>query len=151
MIDVELKAKGVNGQITVTHELITIERKGFGRLGHSKGERRIPISQVTAVQVRPAGPIANGFIRFTVPGSPDRRGGLHNASSDENAVIFHRRHREDFDAIRDHVESLMGRPAPAPAQDGPIQQIEALARLRDQGILSEDEFEAKKSQLLEQI
>lgn len=39
-------------------------------------------------------------------------------------------------------------PAPAPAQPDPMTQIKQLAELRDQGILTEEEFSAKKAQLL---
>ena len=42
------------------------------------------------------------------------------------------------------------RPAAAPAAD-PIAQIERLAELRDKGILSEDEFQAQKTQLLSSL
>ena len=38
-------------------------------------------------------------------------------------------------------------PAAAP-QDDLVSQLEALAKLRDQGILTEEEFSAKKAQLL---
>ena len=38
-------------------------------------------------------------------------------------------------------------PPPAPEED-PITQLERLAALRDQGILTEEEFTAKKAQLL---
>lgn len=39
-------------------------------------------------------------------------------------------------------------PAQAPAADDSIEQIKKLADLRDQGILTDAEFEAKKKQLL---
>jgi hypothetical protein len=41
-------------------------------------------------------------------------------------------------------------PAPAPAggQDDVVAQIQQLAQLKDQGILTEEEFAAKKAQLL---
>ena len=38
----DLFAKGYNGQVTVSGDWLTIARKGFGRIGHSKGDRRIP-------------------------------------------------------------------------------------------------------------
>jgi hypothetical protein len=38
-------------------------------------------------------------------------------------------------------------PAAAP-QDDLVSQLEALAKLRDQGILTDEEFSAKKAQLL---
>jgi hypothetical protein len=39
-------------------------------------------------------------------------------------------------------------PAPAPAQDAYIAELQKLAGLRDAGIITDDEFEAKKKQLL---
>jgi membrane protein YdbS with pleckstrin-like domain len=44
-----------------------------------------------------------------------------------------------------------GRPSPTPAGDSIPEQIEALARLRDQGVLSETEFETKKQELLKRL
>lgn len=44
-----------------------------------------------------------------------------------------------------------GQPFPTPSGDSIPQQIEALARLRDQGVLSEGEFEAKKQELLRRL
>jgi predicted ArsR family transcriptional regulator len=38
--------------------------------------------------------------------------------------------------------------APAPAQDDTAAQLQQLAQLRDQGILTEEEFSAKKKQIL---
>jgi hypothetical protein len=37
---------------------------------------------------------------------------------------------------------------PAPAQDDTVAQLQQLAALRDQGILTEEEFTAKKQQIL---
>ena len=45
-------------------------------------------------------------------------------------------------------EAAQAPPAGAPATDDPVEQIARLAQLRDQGILTEDEFAAKKAQLL---
>ena len=39
-------------------------------------------------------------------------------------------------------------PAAAPAPDIPIEQLQRLAELRDQGILTDAEFEAQKAKLL---
>lgn len=39
-------------------------------------------------------------------------------------------------------------PAPAPAQDDTVAQLEQLAQLKEQGILTEEEFTAKKAQIL---
>ena len=39
-------------------------------------------------------------------------------------------------------------PAPAPAQDDSVEQLKQLADLHQQGILTDDEFAAKKKQIL---
>jgi membrane protein YdbS with pleckstrin-like domain len=44
-----------------------------------------------------------------------------------------------------------GQPFPTPSGDSIPGQIEALARLRDQGVLSEGEFKAKKQELLRRL
>jgi plasmid stabilization system protein ParE len=155
MTNDELYAKGRNGQITVSGGWVTIERKGLGRMGHSKGDRRIPLTSIMAVQMRPAGSLANGFLKFTVPGSPEIRGGLNAATSDENAVIFTKKQQKDFDAIRARIEDYIEeRNAPqgaaASAPDIP-DQIKKLGELRDSGVLSDDEFEAKKAELLRRL
>jgi hypothetical protein len=152
----ELYVKGVNGQIRIDGDWLTIERKGFrGRIGHSKGDRRIPLASITAVQMRPAGTFANGFIRFTVPGSPELRGGLSNAGKDENAVIFNKKEANDFERVREAVESYIvghhARPAPTAATPDISEQIKKLGELRDQGLVTEEEFETKRDELLSRM
>lgn len=151
-----IEAKGYNGQVTVDPQTgwVTIARKGFGRIAHSKGEHRIPIRQITAVQMRPAGPIANGFIRFTIPGAPALRGGLNDATKDEYAVIFTRKHQTEFDAVRAAVEAIIGGTgvpaAPAPAPGGGLtDRLTQLAELHRAGALSDDEFTAAKAKLIQ--
>jgi hypothetical protein len=153
-MDDELFAKGHNGQIRIAGDWLTIERKGLGRIGHSKGDRRIPLGTITAVQVRPAGALANGFIRFSVPGSVAARGGLTNASQDENAVIFTKKQTDDFDAVRRRVEDyITRRSAPASVTAAPDipSQLKQLADLRDAGVLTDAEFDSKKKDLLDRM
>lgn len=149
-----LEAKGHNGQITIDGEWLTIHRRGLGRLGHSKGDKRIAMATITAVKMRPAGALANGFIRFDQMGAPalkDSRGGLNDAATDENAVIYRKSQQAEFDAVREHVENFIAArlsgsgPATAPSLAA---QIKELAELRDAGVLTEDEFATKKAELL---
>jgi uncharacterized membrane protein YdbT with pleckstrin-like domain len=46
---------------------------------------------------------------------------------------------------------MRGRPSAPETGDGIPEQIEALARLKEQGVISEDEFEAKKRDLLDRM
>lgn len=42
-----------------------------------------------------------------------------------------------------------GEPAPADAADDPMEQLQRLAELREQGVLTEDEFAAEKRNILQ--
>jgi len=54
--------------------------------------------------------------------------------------------KEDFTSRQQPVETTQAA-APA-AEPGYVGELERLAQLRDQGILSDEEFEAKKKQIL---
>ena len=58
--------------------------------------------------------------------------------------------RQDFDRMEEEpVEAAAPSPTSAAAPEpGYMAELERLAQLRDQGIVSEEEFEAKKKQLL---
>ena len=56
--------------------------------------------------------------------------------------------REDFGSREEPAEAAAPAPAPAPAAPEYVGELERLAQLRDQGILSDEEFEAKKKQIL---
>ena len=105
----ELYAKGTNGLITIDGDWLTIDRKGAG-------DRRIPLASITAVEVRQARVFTNGFIRFTVPGSPEFRGGVQSAMRDENAVTFRRGQSKGFNMIRAAVEQSISAHAGAPTR-----------------------------------
>jgi hypothetical protein len=143
----ELYAKGTNGLITIDGDWLTIERKGAG-------DRRIPLAAISAVEVRQARVFTHGFIRFSVAGSPEFRGGVQSAMRDENAVTFRRGQAKGFNMIRAAVEQSItahaGAPSGASEPDIP-EQIKKLDELRDQKLITDEEFEAKKAELLDQL
>jgi hypothetical protein len=143
----ELYAKGTNGLITIDGDWLTIERKGAG-------DRRIPLAAISAVEVRQARVFTHGFIRFSVAGSPEFRGGVQSAMRDENAVTFRRGQAKGFNMIRAAVEQSItahaGAPSGASEPDIP-EQIKKLDELRDQKLITDEEFEAKKAELLDRL
>ena len=57
--------------------------------------------------------------------------------------------REDFSSREEPAEAAAPSPAPAAAPEPEyVRELERLSQLRDQGILSDEEFEAKKKQIL---
>ena len=88
-------------------------------------------------------------------------------ANEESGVTYHYiKHAVDFKKMvttwKEHTEQdglhpqlrLRGEPAPAPAAkepEDPISQIERLGELVKKGLLSTEEFEAKKKELLDEI
>ena len=56
--------------------------------------------------------------------------------------------REDFGRQGQPAETAAPAPAPAASEPEYVGELEGLSQLRDQGILSDEEFEAKKKQIL---
>src|SRR5258708_25537604 len=69
-----IEAKGSSGSFVLDGKCVTIFGKGaLAGMTIGKGEKRIPISSITAVQWKPAGPLVNGFVQFTVPEGREKR------------------------------------------------------------------------------
>ena len=161
MADV-MEVKGHTGTVRFDGETVTILRKGaLARMSVGKGEKQIPLPSISAVQFKPAGPIVNGYIQFTVGGGIERRSSFGkqtvDAGRDENSVVFHYRQRKEFEQLRDAVQAALAAHhraaaggAAAQATEIP-QQIEQLAALRDSGAITDAEFEAKKTELLSRM
>lgn len=151
-----VSAKGVNGQVEFDGTFITINRKGLMARGTvGKGEKRIPLSSVSAVQWKPPSKLIRGFIQFTVPGGNEGRSRFgkqtQDAAKDENAVVVGWTQVTEFEVLRSAIDTaIMARETggQAPASSSTADEIKKLVDLRDSGALSEDEFAAQKAKLL---
>ncbi|WP_406227410.1 DUF4429 domain-containing protein [Streptomyces anthocyanicus] len=152
-----IEVKGHNGQIVFDGQYVTITRKGIlGRMSVGKGEKRIHISQISSVQWKPAGPFVNGFIAFSAAGGNERRSKFGSQTSsavhDENSVLFTTRQKAAFEELRKHVEAAIaahhtGNPTAVPSASV-ADEISKLAALRDQGAITEAEFQQQKQRLI---
>jgi hypothetical protein len=145
-----IEVKGYNGSVAFDGQFVTIIRKGaLARMTVGKGEKRIPLASITAVQWKPAGAMVNGFIQFTVPGGNEKKSAFgsqtRGAVNDENSVVFVKKQMPDFEELRMQVEMAIarrgsGQPAAPAPQPNIAEQIQQLAGLRDQGLLTNEEF-----------
>ena len=56
--------------------------------------------------------------------------------------------KEDFSSREEPVDAAAAAPAPAANEPEYVGELERLSQLRDQGIITNEDFEAKKKQLL---
>jgi hypothetical protein len=103
-----LTLKGVGGQVSVDEHWLTIHRKGgLAKVNQGlKGEKRIPLKNITAVQFKEAG-ATNGYIQFSLLGGNEAMSGILGATKDENTVVFTSFQKDDARAIRDFVEHFI--------------------------------------------
>lgn len=152
----EYQFKGA-GKTTVTLDgnFLRIKRKGFLNFANHgmDGEKTFDIHNISGVQMKEAGSLTSGYIQFILLGSRESKGGLMAATKDENTVMFIKKEQKMAEEIKAYVENFLvnkNKPTRAPmAQSDTTEEIRKYKALLDDGIISEDEFQQKKKQLLE--
>ena len=117
-------AKGHSGTVTFDGQFVTITREGLlARAAHGKGEKKIPIRSISAVQWKEPGALVNGFIQFTIIGGTEvtaRHGNRTiSAGNDENSVVITKPQAAAMRAVKDEIEAALAGPVMATTQAGP--------------------------------
>jgi len=148
-MEVLVVCKGVNGQVELLEDRVRITRRGFFAFGAHPwgGEKEILLSEITAIQFRKATWIASGFIQFVYPGCQETKG-FHKSAADENAVMFWPHRNDEFIKLRDAIDERRRQLREADTSTNDLAVLEKLAELHKSGILTDDEFAAKKKQIL---
>lgn len=145
-------ADGSNGSVEFAGDSIIIRRKGLAnKLTQGfQGDKHIPLRSVTAVQFRSAGSMMAGMIQFSILGGREFRGGMLEATKDENAVMFTREQEPAFAALRHTVQQRINEgDGPAPVSTASAaDELERLASLHDKGHLTAEEFAEAKRRIL---
>lgn len=144
-----IEAKGVNGQIELTESILCIKRKGIlAFMTHGlKGDKEILISHISSIQFKKANFFMNGYIQFAFVGGLEAKRGIFEGTRDENTVMFNMDQQPAFEKLRNELQKRISSKQLANNLSS-MEEIEKLASLRDKGIVSEDEFQKKKKELL---
>lgn len=149
MLEPKFTLKGVTGHLQVFPDKIVIERKGFiAKMNHGlfKGDKSLFLKQISGIQVKQAGMFTNGYIQFTLIGGIEGRKGLLEATKDENTVMFRKADNDLVKEIQSYIESRINNDS-----QGSTSIADELIKLKDlvdKGILTQDEFEKKKAEML---
>lgn len=147
------KVLGIDTDLEVFNDKVTITPKGMlGFLNKGlKGTKSIPFTSITAVQHKRAG-LLTGYLQFTLPGGIESRGGILAAVDDENTFFFRTSENEIIEEIKAFIECKTsearnsGNVGKAPVSTA--DELLKLAKLKEQGLLSDDEFLKAKQKLL---
>ena len=149
-----LEATSGNSFLALEKNTIVIRSTGFLNAmakGGIQGEKRIPIRSVLSVQFKKATDATAGYIQFETAGGSQKaaRGGVFEAAGDENSVLFSVNDMPQFVTFRDKVNELLeSGQEQSPSQVSAADELAKFAKLRDDGVITEDEFAAKKKSLL---
>ncbi|MFA6476126.1 MAG: SHOCT domain-containing protein [Candidatus Paceibacterota bacterium] len=144
----EKEYKGYNGSVILGDKSLAIKRGLRGILlggGAIRGDKTIPYSSIVAVQLKKAGFVA-GYIQFTLSGGSEAKGGLFQSAYDENSINFHRKGNDKFAELKKLIEERIG--SDSVSSHSSLDEIAKLAELREKGVITEEEFQQKKKQLL---
>lgn len=148
----EKEYRGTNGNLILSDKGIVIIRglKGFFLGGGMiRGNKSIPYESIAAVQFKEVG-LTAGYIQFTLIGGSEAKGGLLQAVRDENSISFNtKRTSAKFTEAKSLVEERIHARSNLQRKNEGADDLEKYAELRDKGVLTEDEFQAKKRKILE--
>jgi len=148
------EAKGVNGQLELLENKIRIKRKGFRALATQglRGDKEIFIKQISSIQFKKAGALTNGFIQFSFLGGSEHKGSFLSLSQgivrDENTILFTKKQQKNFEEIKEAIETKMSETDSKKEPVSNLNDLEKLAELKEKGVITEEEFLAKKKQIL---
>ena len=144
--------KGYNGTIILTDNGVVIKRGAKGFLlggGMLRGDKTIPYSSIVAVQCKKAG-VMSGYLQLSLRGGSEAKSGVTQAVKDENTVTFQVNKNKMFFELKDRIEAKMHETSGVGQSNssGQVNDLEKLADLKDKGVITEEEFTAKKKQIL---
>ena len=145
--------KGYNGTLILTDTGVVIKRGVKGFLlggGMLRGDKTIPYGSIVAVQLKKAGMTA-GYIQLTLKGGSEAKSGLFESTTDENSINFHAafggNNNELFSEAKKLIEEKINA-VNSPSKNSEIGDLEKLAELKEKGIITQEEFNAKKKSIL---
>lgn len=148
--DKQKEFKGYNGSIVLTDTGVLIKRGIKGALlggGFLRGDKTIPYSSIVAVQLKKAG-LTAGYLQLTLAGGSEAKGGLFQATKDENTIMFYNWANKSFEEGKKLIEERISEAKHSSKSGSHLDDLEKLAELKKKGIITDSEFNQKKKQLL---
>ncbi|RCX17357.1 putative oligomerization/nucleic acid binding protein [Fontibacillus phaseoli] len=149
-------AEGFNGLIAVTKNAVYLQR---GKVLERKSLKTYTIKNIASIQSKKKTFLQNGYFQI-IPNSGGSEVKRFTKGSDylfdENTItIANNKDYENFTRLEQLIYKLQNEPS-VPSTIAPTNQtvedelskLEKLAQLKDQGIISLEEFEAKKKEIL---
>lgn len=152
-----MKALGKNGEIEFDGKTVRVKRGVEGKAAilttgiGFQGEKKIPLEQVVSITFKAPTTMLVGYFQVVTIGyTPPRN--LQDVVRDENTVTFNKKDLSEFEALREEIETaIANKPSASVGGESPLDALKKLKELLDLGVISNDEYEEKKTALMKQI
>lgn len=140
--------------LSIYDDYLSIQPKGF--LGFTreglKGERKIFYKDITSVQFKASNKLFAGFIEFYFAGSNthNQGGGLISGTDNENRFYFYNKDLQTMIKINEFIEQkIRGTNNNSNSQQSDnISELKNLKLLLDEGLITQEDYDAKKKKIL---
>ncbi len=163
MEDILMSLKATNGTIVVYEDRVVIERKGLFSLASQgiKGDRTFFYCDLSGVEYKKPSIMANGYMKFITSGTKDidakvgMFGSSRQSAEDPNTVLLRAfdkkvpiESEKIYNFLMKKISDIKKANINSHTAISSADEILKFKNLLDNGIISEEEFEAKKKQLL---
>ena len=158
--------KGQNGKITLYDDYIELSKKTVGgfisQMGFS-GVRKFYFKDIGGIEYKSPTIVANGYIKVLVAGSDETNAKVGilmssmESAKDQNTIVlraFTKKTRAEMDRFHKLVMDNFSKSRNETSNKNNLSipdEIKKLSELKEQGILTEEEFQSKKTDLLNKI
>lgn len=139
------------GILKVFEDRIELTKQDVTKWFNNITTKTIPLSSVTSVQIKPPRSRIAGFIAFSLIGGREYHGASSmDAIRDENAFLIRIDTYQKAMEIKSYIDDFIANKGTSTQVNraSAADEIIKFKALLDQGILTQEEFDAKKKQLL---
>lgn len=159
MSDCKFEIKSVTGQVLRVYEdRVELTQSGVrgAILQGLQGVKTYYYNAISTIQFKNCG-WTNGFIEFTFAGGNDRRGGAWSGAGNDNRFTFGKptigaakKLAAEMEEVNAYLQERLkfSRQPQFVSQSSGADEIMKFKELAEQGIITSEEFEAKKKQIL---
>lgn len=147
---------GVGDKLIVFEDRVVIKHKGvlnFMAMG-VHGDKIVYLTDITGIQFKPCG-MTNGHLQFSMLGGNESKGGILSAASDENTITFTSKKDHAAKEVHEYLskrlrelKTVKNAPVIQTAPTSAADELKKFNELLHLGIITQEEFDAKKKQLL---
>ncbi len=149
--------KGINGQAELYSNKVIIKRKGImSKLtqGFFLPDKTLYLNQITGIKLKKASLVTNGFIEFILSGNLEFKKGLLAQTHSENSIFFRitvfntKAINEEAEDFKNSIEEMINNTSNNVNPTSSADELAKFKKLLDERVITKEEFEKKKKQLL---